>query len=64
MTLVQPSACLATALATILSTTWHNRLGHPEAQSISFLRHNKFITCNKEHDSTLYHSSQIGKHVT
>ncbi|XP_021757479.1 uncharacterized protein LOC110722517 [Chenopodium quinoa] len=56
-----PSTCLATTLTAV--TPWHDRLGHPGVSSLSFLRSNNLISCNKDHGSSFCNSCQIGKHV-
>lgn len=63
MTTTQPSTCLATALTNTSSTTWHDRLGHPESQVLSFLRGRDLISCNKEYYFHFYNYCQVGKHL-
>lgn len=51
---IQPSTCLATTLATNPATTWHDHLGDPRAESISFIRNNNFIVCKKKSTTLLF----------
>ncbi|GJX45353.1 ribonuclease H-like domain-containing protein [Tanacetum coccineum] len=47
----------------VSQNTWHQRLGHPGSKVLHRLVSQNFISCNKEKPPTLYHASQLGKHV-
>jgi len=51
--------------AALSSSTWHNRLGHPDDHVLSFLSKNKLIECNKPSKlhSQFCHSCPLGKHI-
>lgn len=53
----------ATALTTISPSLWHDRVGHPGAQVLDALRHNKNIACNRISSSSICRSCVLGKHV-
>ena len=52
----------SSAFAAISSEVWHNRLGHPGDQVLSFLRNNDFIRCNNYKTLSVCHGCQLGKH--
>lgn len=58
-----PSTCLASSLTAVSSDMWHHRPGHPGNATFSYLRSNKLISCNKEHDSTSCNFCPLGKHI-
>lgn len=48
---------------TASSSTWHQRLDHPDSQVFKHLLSKNFISCNKKDPNVLYHVCQLGKHV-
>nr|GEU50484.1 ribonuclease H-like domain-containing protein [Tanacetum cinerariifolium] len=58
----QPSS-LPSALMSLSSSTWHQRLGHPGDEVLRSLTSRDFISCNKEKSPHVCHASQLGKHV-
>ncbi|GJS60999.1 ribonuclease H-like domain-containing protein [Tanacetum coccineum] len=54
---------LPTAFVSTNSTTWHQRLGHPGDEVLRSLTSRRFISCNKEKSSHVFHACQLGKHV-
>ena len=53
------------SFASLSSSIWHDRLGHPRAPILDSLRKNKLIKCNKIPylNSSFCHSCPLGKHV-
>jgi histone deacetylase 1/2 len=51
--------------ATLSSSIWHNRLGHPGNHILSFLKKNKLIECNNSSQlhSNFCNSCPLGKHI-
>lgn len=49
--------------AALSPTLWHNRLGHPGSNVLSFLSKNKFIECKQISSSSICQSCIYGKHV-
>nr|GEW90948.1 ribonuclease H-like domain-containing protein [Tanacetum cinerariifolium] len=58
----QPSS-LPSALMSLSSSTWHQRLGHPGDEVLRSLTSRSFISCNKEKSPHVCHACQLGKHV-
>ncbi|GKF34051.1 ribonuclease H-like domain-containing protein, partial [Tanacetum coccineum] len=58
----QPSS-LPSALMSLSSSTWHQRLGHPGDEVLRSLVSRNFISCNKEKSHHVCHACQLGKHV-
>ncbi|GJU96238.1 ribonuclease H-like domain-containing protein [Tanacetum coccineum] len=51
------------ALLSGIPATWHQRLGHLEAEVLQSLISRNFISFNKEKSSHICHACQLGKHV-
>ncbi|GKE91991.1 ribonuclease H-like domain-containing protein [Tanacetum coccineum] len=60
---VTKSYPIPSAFLSISPTTWHQRLGHPDAEVLRYLISRNFISCNKEKSSHICHACQLGKHV-
>ncbi|GJY69936.1 ribonuclease H-like domain-containing protein, partial [Tanacetum coccineum] len=58
----QPSS-LPSALMSLSSSTWHQRLGHPGNEVLRSLVSRNFISCNKDTSHHICHTCQLGKHV-
>ena len=54
---------LPSTFAAISPKLWHDRLGHPSAPILDFLRKNKSIDCNHLSSSSLFQSCVFGKHI-
>ena len=50
-------------VATTESTLWHRRLGHPGHDTLSQLASSGLSACHHDTSSSLYHASQLGRHV-
>jgi hypothetical protein len=48
-------------LATVTTSTWHRRLGHPGPDALSSLSRSSFISCTSTND--FCHACQLGKHA-
>ncbi|GJX60751.1 ribonuclease H-like domain-containing protein [Tanacetum coccineum] len=59
---VTKSSNLPVTFVSTSSSTWHQRLGHPEDEVLRSLTSHHFISCNKEMSSHFCHTCQ-GKHV-
>ena len=57
-----PSSSSSSAFAALSSEVWHNRLGHPGDQVLSFLRSNNLIQCNNNTTLSICHGCQLDKH--
>ncbi|GKD27009.1 ribonuclease H-like domain-containing protein [Tanacetum coccineum] len=53
-----PAAFMSTS-----SSTWHQHLSHLGHEVLHSLTSRRFISCNKEKSSHVYHACQLGKHV-
>ncbi|GJT44895.1 ribonuclease H-like domain-containing protein [Tanacetum coccineum] len=51
------------ALLSVSPATWHQRLGHPDAEVIWSLISCNFISCNEENSSHICYACQLGKHA-
>ncbi|GKA52254.1 ribonuclease H-like domain-containing protein, partial [Tanacetum coccineum] len=60
---VTKPSILPTAFVSTSSSTWHQRLGHPEDEVLRSLTSRHFISCNKEKSTHVCHACQLGKHV-
>jgi hypothetical protein len=56
-------ATAAVFAATMSSTTWHRRLGHPGRDALMHLTRSTTIPCTRSHDEHLCHACQLGRHV-
>ncbi|GJR51687.1 ribonuclease H-like domain-containing protein [Tanacetum coccineum] len=54
---------LPSALMSLSSSTWNQRLGHPGDEVLRCLVSRNFISCNKEKSHHVCHACQLGKHV-
>nr|GEW59397.1 ribonuclease H-like domain-containing protein [Tanacetum cinerariifolium] len=61
--LVTKPSTLPAAFVSTSSTTWHQRLGHPEDEVLRYLSSRQFISCNKAKSTHVCHACQHGKHV-
>jgi transposase InsO family protein/uncharacterized membrane protein YgcG len=53
----------ATFAATMSSTTWHRRLGHPGRDALMQLTRSATIQCTRSNDEHLCHACQLDRHV-
>nr|GEV15387.1 ribonuclease H-like domain-containing protein [Tanacetum cinerariifolium] len=52
-----------TTFVSTSSSTWHQRLEHPEDEVLHSLSSRQFISCNKAKSTHVCHACQLGKHV-
>jgi hypothetical protein len=50
-------------VATVSSTTWHRRVGHPGHKALSKLTSTSAIGCNKNTSDSICHACQVGCHT-
>ncbi|GJV76933.1 ribonuclease H-like domain-containing protein [Tanacetum coccineum] len=60
---VTKPSTLPAAFVSTSSSTWHQRLGHPEDEVLRSLSSRHLISCNKTKSSHVFHACQLGKHV-
>nr|GEW24175.1 hypothetical protein [Tanacetum cinerariifolium] len=60
---VTKSSNLPVSFVSISSSTWHQRLDHPGDEVLRSFTSRRFIYCNKEKSSHVFHACQLGKHV-